>query len=73
MRLTQQQSIGIVARVIPAVACACTSLTHRIEPDLRELEGGPFVAVVCCGCGCCNLFSAAALGLVPTATDASSN
>jgi len=65
MRLTQQQCVAIAGRVIPDSPCTCGSVTHRIDPQTRELAGmaGQFVAVSCTGCSCENFFAASALGL----------
>jgi len=65
MTLTRAQLLAIAPRVIPSSPCACGSATHKIEPELRELEGiGSAVMVVCVACKNFSLYSAAGLGLV---------
>ena len=68
MRLDQRQLLSIAARVIPA-ACACGSVTHSIDPQVRD----GFVTITCAGCASCNRFSVLGLGLVARTPDATAN
>ena len=69
MRLSQAQSVAIAGRVVPSSPCSCGSGTFKIEPELSELAPiGLAVKVTCVGCGPFAVFSAAALGLLPSAS-----
>ena len=65
MTLTREQLFAIAPRVLPTSPCPCgRGTTTRIEPVVTNGR----VTVSCGGCHGVKIFSAAELGLVPSAT-----